>query len=142
MGAGGKPGASLRVWRDYFPNATIYGADIDRDILFQDERIRTFYVDQLDPAAIRAMWEQVGVGDFDFMIDDGLHTFEAGRCLFEHSVAQLAADGIYVIEDVLPADLVRYKDLFRDQPYAVDYVTLFRPAVELIDNCMVVVRKA
>jgi hypothetical protein len=24
-----KPGASLRVWRDYFPNAHIYGLDID-----------------------------------------------------------------------------------------------------------------
>jgi len=28
MGSLGKPGASLRVWRDYFPNAIIYGANI------------------------------------------------------------------------------------------------------------------
>ena len=49
----GKPGASLRVWRDYFPNAIIYGADIDKDILFAEERIKTFYIDQLDPVAIK-----------------------------------------------------------------------------------------
>jgi hypothetical protein len=36
MGVNGKPGASLRAWRDYFPHATIYGADIDRDILFKE----------------------------------------------------------------------------------------------------------
>ena len=33
MGENGKPLASLRAWRDYFPNAQIYGGDIDRDIL-------------------------------------------------------------------------------------------------------------
>jgi hypothetical protein len=29
MGSRGKQGASLRVWRDYFPNAMAYGAYID-----------------------------------------------------------------------------------------------------------------
>ena len=28
MGVAGRPGASLRVWRDYFPNADIFGAAI------------------------------------------------------------------------------------------------------------------
>jgi hypothetical protein len=46
MGSGGKPGASLRAFRDYCPNANIYGADIDSRILFSEERIRTFYLDQ------------------------------------------------------------------------------------------------
>ncbi len=53
MSSMGKPGASLRVWRDYFPNAIIYGADSDKDILFAEERIKTFYIDQLDPVAIK-----------------------------------------------------------------------------------------
>ena len=34
MTASGKPGASLRVWRDYFNNAQVIGADIDKRILF------------------------------------------------------------------------------------------------------------
>ena len=29
-----KPGSSLRAWQEYFPNANIYGADIDSDIIF------------------------------------------------------------------------------------------------------------
>ncbi len=46
MGIFGKPGASLRAFRDFCPNAEIYGADIDKRILFLEERIKTFYVDQ------------------------------------------------------------------------------------------------
>ena len=42
MGSLGRPGASLRGWRDLFPNAMIFGADVDRDILFA----RTGHVDQ------------------------------------------------------------------------------------------------
>ena len=30
MSEDGKPGASLRVWKEYFSNAEIYGADIDK----------------------------------------------------------------------------------------------------------------
>jgi hypothetical protein len=141
MGISGKPGASLRVWRDYFPNATIYGADIDKDVLFEEERIKTYFIDQLDPVAIKSYWEVVGKEDFDFMIDDGLHTFEAGSILFLHSIDKLAANGIYIIEDVHPVDLMRYKDFFRNRKYIVEYVSLFRASIGLADNSLVVVRK-
>lgn len=141
MGIAGKPGASLRVWRDFFPNATVYGADIDKDVLFEDERIKTFYIDQLNPTAIERYWETVGEKDFDLMVDDGLHTFEAGATLFKHSIDKLAADGIYVIEDVVPADLVRFKDFFAGTDYIVEYMCMYRPNSELVDNSLVVVRK-
>jgi hypothetical protein len=52
MGVNGQPGASLRVWRDYFQNAEVFGADIDRGILFEEQRIRTFYVDQTNKDSI------------------------------------------------------------------------------------------
>jgi hypothetical protein len=55
MGPHGTPGASLRAWRDYFPRGRIHGADIDRDILFAEDRIRSYWTDQRDPAAIRAL---------------------------------------------------------------------------------------
>jgi hypothetical protein len=45
MSGGGKPGASLYVWRDFFPNAYIFGADIDKEVLFNDKRITTGYID-------------------------------------------------------------------------------------------------
>ena len=42
MGPEGKPLASLRAWRDYFQNANIYGADIDKNILKDEDRIKMF----------------------------------------------------------------------------------------------------
>jgi hypothetical protein len=141
MGVLGKPGASLRVWRDYFPDAQVVGADIDRGVLFEESRIRTFYVDQTQPSAIAALWQQVGNQEFDLMVDDGLHTFEAGVCLFENSVARLAPHGIYVIEDVSLPDLALFQTHFATQPYKVDYVNLVRPDLPLTDNSLVVIRK-
>src|SRR5215469_12507693 len=46
MGVPGRPGASLRGWREFFPHAHVYGADIDTTILFQEARIKTFPCDQ------------------------------------------------------------------------------------------------
>ena len=72
MGISAKPGASLRVWRDYFPGANIFGADIDQDILFSENRVETFYLDQTSKESIDAMWRAIKISDFDLIIDDGL----------------------------------------------------------------------
>ncbi len=141
MSRGGRPGASLRVWRDYFVNATIIGADIDRSILFQEDRIATYWCDQTDPNAIAQLWSQVAIPLFDLMIDDGLHTFEAGICLFEHSFHKLREGGIYVIEDVDMPRLTAFIQYFRTKPYRCDFVTLRRQSLPMGDNALVVIRK-
>lgn len=140
MGVDGKPGASLRVWRDYFPNAMVYGADIDKEILFQEERISTYWVDQTSPEAVQTMWAQIG-GTIDLIVDDGLHEFQAGRILFENSIDYLADRGVYIIEDVNPSDLLSYEEYFSQTPYFVDFVVLHRKDLPVADNCLVVIRK-
>jgi len=101
MGLNGQPGASLRGWRELFPHAFVCGADIDRGILFEEDRIKTFYCDQLDSVAIRDLWLQpVLQGGIDIIIDDGLHTFEANSSFLAGSLDQLNPGGIYVIEDI------------------------------------------
>ena len=139
MGEKGKPGASLRVWRDYFPNAYIYGADIDKSILFSEQRIKTFYINQLDSKSIKSFWNNIGSSDFDFIVDDGLHTFSAGINLFKNSIERLSQFGIYVIEDVQINDLVLYKDFFDKQNFNVDYVLIKQP--KLLPEFLVVIRK-
>ncbi len=101
MGTNYKPGASLRVWRDYFFNAQIYGADIDKNILFNNEdRIHTYYVDQLNTNSIKEMWSNIKKKDFGIIIDDGMHTLETNINFFLNSFDKLKKNGIYIIEDV------------------------------------------
>ena len=108
MGTDGKPGASLYGWAEFFPNATVFGADIDRDILFSTDRIHTYYCDQTKPDIIKAMWENDDLRDgFDLIIDDGYHNFEANVCFFENSVHKLNPNGYYIIEDVVKGNIKR-----------------------------------
>lgn len=100
MTRGGKPGASLRVWRDFFLNAEIFGADIDKDILFESEKIKTFEVDQTDKYSIKSMWEKIDRNNFDLIIDDGLHDYIGGVTFFKNSFSYLREGGVYIIEDV------------------------------------------
>jgi hypothetical protein len=141
MEAQGKPGASLRVWRDYFPKARIFGADIDRRILFNEDRISTFYCDQTNPAAIEQMWKSIPDVEFDIMIDDGLHTFQAGACLFENSFHRLRQGGVYIIEDVTVPSLIQFKQYFLPRNFDYDFVNLYRKSTALNDNSLVVIRK-
>jgi hypothetical protein len=99
MGVAGNPGASLRLWESVFPNALIYGADIDKNILFDEGRIQTFYVDQTDPISVEALSKTLPKG-LDIIIDDGLHTAEAAVSLFKGIYNNLRPGGVYVIEDV------------------------------------------
>lgn len=112
MGPSGCPGASLRGWRDYFPNAHIYGADIDRDILISEERIATRYCDQCDPASIQALWENPEFAEgVDIIVEDGLHEYDANKCFFEHSAHKLRSGGVYIIEDLKKEYLTAYETL-------------------------------
>lgn len=102
MGSSGIPGASLRGWREFFVNSNIYGADIDSRILFNEDRIMTFYCDQLNSDDINKMWDNEVLNNllFDVIIDDGLHTFESNLNFLENSLHKLNNDGVYICEDL------------------------------------------
>lgn len=114
MGERGKPGASLRLWRDFFPRAEIIGVDIDEAIIFQEERIRTYVCDQTDRDSIAGFVARAGLeaGSIDVIIDDGLHTAKAAISFFEGACSLLATDGWYVIEDVRTIDVQCLKQYF------------------------------
>lgn len=101
MGVKGTPGASLRGWRTFFPEAQIWSADIDRDALIQEERICCFEVDQTDATSIGQLWAKPELpASFDVMIDDGLHEFDANCTFLENSLHRLTPGGVYVVEDI------------------------------------------
>jgi hypothetical protein len=102
MGPSGKPGASLKAWKEFLPNSMIYGADIDKRVLFNEDRIKTFYCDQTNSEVIKDMWnsEDLKNIEFDFIIDDGLHEFDANITFFESSLHKLKVNGYFIIEDL------------------------------------------
>ncbi len=140
MGADGKPGASLNMWADFFPNASIYAGDIDKNILINKGRIKSFFIDQLNCETIKNFWKLVNKSNFDIMIDDGLHTFDAGICLFENSISKLSRSGYYFIEDVHINDMVKYNEYFENKDYDVKVIMLERPKTELSDNNIIQIR--
>jgi hypothetical protein len=111
MGSDGVPGASLRGWKEFFPKALVYGADIDRSVLFEEERLMTFYCNQLDSDAIKQLWAQPPLqGGMDVIIEDGMHTFEGSVSFLNGSIEQLRPGGIYIIEDIAKETLGRWLD--------------------------------
>ena len=69
-----KPGASLRMLRDYFPKANIFGCDILPDVLFNEERITTFQTDQNNEISLNNLISKIGF--VDLIMDDGSHIQE------------------------------------------------------------------
>jgi len=101
MGKNGRPGASLYGWREFFVNSNIFGADIDKQILFTDTRIKTFFCDVTDVKSITSMWNNQDLsGKFDIIIDDGLHIFNHNITFFTNSIHKLSENGYYIIEDI------------------------------------------
>lgn len=100
MGAAGRPGASLRAFRDFCPNANIFGADVDKRILFNEERIDTHFVDQTDPSTFERLVSRLPSGSFDLVVDDGLHSPNANVAALCFGLEIVRKDGWVVIEDI------------------------------------------
>jgi hypothetical protein len=96
MGSSGNPGASILAFRDFLPNSNIYGADIDKNILFNSDRIKTHYVDQLDKKSFKDLSENM----YDIIIDDGLHSTGANINTLLFAMDHIRDNGWIIIEDI------------------------------------------
>jgi len=95
-------GCSLRMWRDYFPFASIIGLDSNEECIFREERIWCYAGDQYNENDLIHVVEDVGEVRFDLIVDDGSH--EPAHQIFSAQVLLpfLKRDGFYVIEDIYP----------------------------------------
>ncbi len=92
-------GASLYMWRDFFPNAEIYGADIRPETIFEDERITTYLCDERKKEDLVQLIENTGP-DIDLFIDDASHHLNDQIFACQTLMPLLKNDVTYVIEDV------------------------------------------
>ncbi len=124
-------GASLKMWRDFFPNATIYGADIKAETMFSEERIKTFVCDERKTADIANLISKTG-HDIDIFIDDGSHLWRDQLFLAQTALPLLPKDVIYIIEDVrLPIIIEQLKKY--------DCIVPNMPKTSK-DNCLILVK--
>jgi len=105
MGSEGSPGASARAFRDW--GARVIACDIDRSVLFSEDGIETFYVDQLCPSTFRqSVARAAALGGIDLAVIDGLHTPEADLNSLIALSPHLSGSGVLVVEDVEPVPAV------------------------------------
>lgn len=95
-------GGSIKLWYDYFQNASIYGIDIkfkDSIAIFQNkERICLSCFDAYEEEIYKTRF--IKNIKFDMILDDGPHTLESQvQCIKLYSQL-LTEDGIFIIEDV------------------------------------------
>lgn len=118
FGVRSRLGASLYMWRDFFPNAEVIGADCHANCMFEDERIRTVLCDEMDPESLVRLADNVGP-DVDLFIDDAIHDEET-QIQTARILLPRFPKSVYVIEDV--GDWKKIADAF---PSHLTQVLLF-----------------
>ena len=104
-------GGSIKLWSDFFTNATVYGIDImnindvwegiknkEKIILHtsSDAYNNDFFITHFLNKNIK----------FDFMLDDGPHTLESMKAFIKLYSQIMTDDGILIIEDVQSWDWI------------------------------------
>lgn len=98
---GVKRGASLRVWEDYFPKATIFGIDIKpKYAKSASSRSRVFIGSQADPELLQQVCRAADFA-FDLIVDDGSHLSDDQVASLKYLWPFLKPPyGVYALEDL------------------------------------------
>ena len=91
-------GASLRTWRDYFPNGSVIGVDINPIALeHASERISIEIADQSSERDLRRV---ASLGPYDIVLDDGSHFWKDQILTFQILAPAVRPGGFYILEDL------------------------------------------
>jgi hypothetical protein len=115
---GVKQGASIRMWKDFFPEAEIHGLDLFEEFPVPDIEGVTFHKgNQIDYKILR----QLRALDFDLIIDDGSHNSRDQMVTF----FSLFNGKHYFIEDIHCCDEEFYRQGLPFRATAKDLFTCF-----------------
>jgi len=136
-GGGSPAGASIKAWREGYPDSIIVGADIDPVSVASISEIG-FVLDQTSDESLDEFTKKVSqYAPFDLIVDDGFHDPHANLRTFLKIFPLISEHGSYVIEDIhksllnfwsvvgatLGADL-EIRDLSNDRPETDDNILL------------------
>jgi len=134
---GVKSGASLQMWKEYFPNAKIYGVDVVPIPPIEDCTIYQFH--QADRDAIERTFKNE---QFRIIVDDASHLISDQILSVCFLWPKLEKGGYYFIEDVGSFG-------FWNEPNFLNYFGPFRPTIHDLrptnpkanDDILLVLRK-
>ena len=96
-------GGSIKLWYDYFPNATIYGCDINDGIKIDSIKNNDRIILNLKDNAYTQKYVNHFINNkikFDLIVDDGPHTLESMILCIHLYSPLLTENGILIIEDI------------------------------------------
>jgi hypothetical protein len=126
-------GGSIKLWHDYFTNATVYGLDIMssdniwEEINNKDKIILYTSIDAYDKNFFNSHFIDKNI-KCDFLLDDGPHSLESMIKFIQLYSQIMTEDGILIIEDVqfwdwieiltlvVPEDLKKYVKVYDLRP--------------------------
>jgi hypothetical protein len=98
-------GGSIKLWKDFFTNAVVYGVDIiDINTVWSEIKNNRGIVLHTSTNAYDSDFVTTNFLNqnikFDFLLDDGPHTLESMKQFIRLYSQLMADDGILIIEDV------------------------------------------
>jgi hypothetical protein len=133
-------GASLRTFRDFFPNAKIFGLDIYPESILSEPRIQVVIGNSSDTEPFLKIKELNGNKNFDVIVDDGSHNMNDQIKSFEILWPMLSENGLYIIEDVNDEEHLK-NELSKFVPKNTIVTFDLRPQSNLVDSGVVVISK-
>lgn len=113
-------GESLRMWKDYFSQASIVGIDINPDCKQSEEdRISIETGSQADDVFLAGVVKKHG--PFDLIIDDGSHINSHVIFSFEHLFQSVKPKGVYVVEDASTSYWANYNGGLNKKKSTIEY---------------------
>jgi hypothetical protein len=106
-------GGSLKYLSDKFKDGNIYGIDIEDKTQYDEERVKTYIVNQEDRDSLNGFLKEVDV-EFDIIIDDGGHTMKQQQVSFGILFKRLKKGGIYILEDLHTSRIENFGTIFPD----------------------------
>jgi len=113
------PGASIQLWKTFFSDLKLIGFDINQDSKkFETNGVSIFIGDQSSKEDLNKCIETYG-GEYDIIIDDGLHKHSHHIISFETLISHLKKGGYYIIEDLHAYDCYLTIEWFKENnlPY-------------------------
>ncbi|MCR9138463.1 MAG: class I SAM-dependent methyltransferase [Alphaproteobacteria bacterium] len=112
---GVRNGNSLRMWKEYFPHARIFGVDFNAQCKqHEEDRIEILIASQDDESQLGSLADSAG--GFDIILDDASHINHLTHASFQILFPRLKSHGFYIMED-LGMSWVDYSEHADDPAY-------------------------